>query len=127
MGYGIFYVNDKGVLAHRMAYEIHFGEIPPQCNGDETCICHKCDNPKCVRPDHLFAGTRADNNYDKIAKGRFIPVRGDRHPSAKLTDDDVKAIRRSDGSGRELSLVYGVTPETIFNVKSRRTWKHIGD
>jgi hypothetical protein len=64
--YGMFWNGQRNIYAHRFAYEATYGEIPPG-----MCACHRCDNPKCVRPDHLFLGTRKDNTRDMIAKGRF--------------------------------------------------------
>ena len=64
-GYGFFRMNHKTFLAHRVAYELLVGPIP-----EGLCACHHCDNPRCVNPAHLFIGTRADNNYDSIKKGR---------------------------------------------------------
>lgn len=64
-GYGKFHVNYKAVGAHRYSYKIHFGEIP-----EGMLVCHHCDNPPCVAPNHLFLGTSRDNMQDKIKKGR---------------------------------------------------------
>ncbi len=63
--YGIFYFNNKGYTASRVAYTFHFKEDPK-----ELCVLHKCDNPKCVNPNHLFLGTNDDNVKDKVSKGR---------------------------------------------------------
>ena len=69
----------KSVSTHRLSYELHYGEIP---QGME--ICHKCDNPCCINPDHLFAGTRQDNIDDRERKGRNNPPKGEKHAKAKI-------------------------------------------
>lgn len=66
-GYGIFIIKGKQVGAHRVAWEVRNGPIP-----DGLVVCHKCDTPNCVNPDHLFVGTKADNNHDMIRKGRHV-------------------------------------------------------
>ncbi len=73
-GYGRFRIRRKGTLAHRVAWLIHYGCIP-----DGLCVLHRCDNPPCVRDDHLFLGTKADNAHDRDIKGRHNGGRGDRH------------------------------------------------
>lgn len=65
-GYGYFWLNNGYVRAHRMAWELTNGPIP-----DDMVVCHKCDNPPCVRPDHLFLGTHGDNHRDAMVKGRL--------------------------------------------------------
>lgn len=80
-GYGTIKINGKGKRAHRVSWEIHFGVIPLG-----MCVCHRCDNPSCVRLDHLFLGTSAENTADSVAKGR--QARGDRsgarlHPESR--------------------------------------------
>lgn len=66
-GYGRFKLNGRLVSPHRLAYEMAFGDIPPGSD-----VCHRCDNPPCVNPEHLFVGSRSDNMQDCIAKGRFV-------------------------------------------------------
>jgi hypothetical protein len=86
-------------------------------------VCHKCDNPSCVNPAHLFQGTAKDNVADMISKQR--KPRGESSPSAKLTEKDVIAIRESTGVQREIAERYGITQPAVSNIKARRAWAHI--
>ena len=107
--------------AHRYAYAEVYGAIP---EGAE--VCHHCDNPACVRPEHLFVGSRTDNVRDMLDKGR--ESRGENRYNAKLTADDVIAIRSMRERGIELkqiAAVYGVNKTTVFTICKRSTWKHI--
>lgn len=112
---------DKATLsAHRVAYEFAVGPIP-----SGMMVCHRCDNPPCVNPDHLFVGTATDNRADQQRKGRFNP--GDRFgakgSNARLTEDQVREIRRSPQLGHEVfSARFGVTPNTIRNVIRGKSW-----
>jgi hypothetical protein len=114
------------VKAHRVSWEIHFGPIP-----ERMIICHKCDNPSCVNPEHLFLGSFSDNMRDMDSKGRRRknPVIGERHHRAKLSDKKVTEIRDKFlpfvVTKRQLALEYGVSEITIKNVLSRRTWRHL--
>lgn len=138
-GYG--YTTDfwKKILAHRFAYELVKGPIPNKLN-----VCHRCDNRRCVNPDHLFLGTHSDNIQDMIAKGRANfrgprnPLRGEAGTAARLTEVEVKAIRAAYEPGpigwphgvqrtsiRVLAKRYGVSPTTIANILDRRTWAHV--
>lgn len=97
----------RRVSAHRLAYEIWVGPIT-----DDLCVCHRCDNPRCVNPDHLFLGTKKDNADDRDAKGRGAAPphpSGERHARATLTDAQVDEIRESDLSSRKIAALYGVT------------------
>lgn len=130
-GYGQFHywVNGgwKGHRAHRVMWEITNGPIPTG-----MVVCHKCDNPPCVRPDHLFLGTHRDNTLDSLAKGRACisnckPQRGERNGSAKLNDHIVGAIRLArEAHGytfKVLSDMFGISPSQIANIIHRRSWK----
>lgn len=171
-GYGAFSVKRRYVSAHRFSYELHYG---PLGSGEQAC--HKCDIKypmgdwtyrRCVRPEHLFKGTHADNMRDKVSKGRHVSglrlhperaARGDRNASrlyperrprgdshfsrtrpelcpcgeqngrAKLTDDDVIAIRAilrfGHGEARALAAKYGVHRSTLLAIRRRLTWKHL--
>lgn len=130
-GYGIISVgrtprgNKRAVRAHRLMWELTFGPIPRG-----LYVCHSCDNRPCVNPDHLFLGTAKDNTADMIAKGRKnqASVVGVRNPRARLTEDQVRQIKRelSAGTGpTELSRRYGVGHGTITSIKSGKNWSSI--
>jgi len=125
-GYGVIGISGRrAILAHRASWIIHFGDIP---NG--LCVLHRCDIRDCVNPDHLFLGTYLDNNNDMIEKGRRRNVCGTDHPRAKLTNDDVRAIRKLRSEGalyRELSSQFNVGITAIRNLLIGKTWKAIGD
>jgi hypothetical protein len=95
-GYGVFSYNNKDFRAHRLSYELHFGNIE---NG--LCVCHKCDNPSCVNPEHLFLGSHKQNMEDKANKGRTYNgnQKGSHNPGSKLSDVDVIEIKRLLSSG----------------------------
>lgn len=117
----------RTVRAHRFAWELAHGPIPQGLG-----VLHRCDNPKCVNPEHLFLGTQADNSHDMIAKGRESApplLSGTVHPSSKLTDAKVKSIRDLYAAGgtslRKLAAQFRVSDRLIFNIVKRRTWKHV--
>jgi hypothetical protein len=114
-GYGVAFV-DGSTPAHRLSWETFVGLIP-----DGMVVCHKCDNPPCVNPDHLFLGTRADNNADRDRKKRHVALRGERNGWARLTSGDVAVIRGS-GTAVDLSRRFGVSVRHIYNIKSGKVW-----
>lgn len=124
LGYGVFRVNNprRCDRAHRAAYEMAYGPIP-----DGQMVCHKCDRRACINPDHLFLGTQKDNMADAAAKGRV--AHGEQQGAAKLTEANVREIRRSYRDGeetlRELSARFGISPPSVFRVVRRITWKHV--
>lgn len=112
-------------LTHRVAYHLARGPFP-----DHLHVLHKCDNPPCCNPAHLFLGTAADNAADKVAKGRARAVHGEAHQSAKLTATDVLEIRRRVSSGEMQSVVasaFKVSRASIWQIVHRKHWSHIGD
>jgi hypothetical protein len=120
-GYGVAYNAGKHILAHRYTWSLVNGEILPN-----MCICHKCDNTACVRPDHLFCGTQNDNQQDKIAKGR--EAHGESSGRAKLTEALVAEIRKSVEVGVRLAVLaraFGVDRSTIRDIAARKTWKDV--
>lgn len=120
-GYGELTIDRKFVLAHRLSYELSFGPIP-----DGLIVRHKCDNPPCVDPDHLEVGTQSDNLRDRDERGRT--ARGMNNGTAKLTDEDVRKIRkiRSDGwTYAELAALFSVGGTTIARVVTGTHWRHV--
>lgn len=105
-------------LAHRVSWELHFGPIPPG-----MCVLHRCDNPGCVRPDHLLLGTIADNNADKANKGRS------RSGKQKLTEGQVRAIRDRYAAGgashASLALEHGVSKAAVSALLAGRSWRNV--
>jgi len=119
-GYGTFRLEGRTCLAHRAAWELAYGPIP-----DGIRVLHHCDNPSCVRPDHLFLGTQDDNIRDREEKGRGGTARGERGGTAKLTEAQVLEIRRrADGGETQASLgtAFGVTQVNISHITRRRSW-----
>jgi hypothetical protein len=127
-GYGVLGLGGKSKpgrknqdVAHRISWMIHYGSIPVG-----LFVLHKCDNPLCVNPAHLFLGTQTDNMQDMTKKGRRM--HGQRHYHAKLKDSDVLDIRVRYRNGEritELAKQFGVTWETMAAVAKGRTWKHL--
>ena len=117
--YGVLKIGPRGasrqMLAHRVSWEIHFGPIPDGLN-----VCHKCDNPPCTRPDHLFTGDDAANMRDRDMKGR--------HGTAKLNPDAVRAIRTRAATGERLASIaadFAVSVGVISEVARRISWQHV--
>ena len=128
-GYGRIKVGNKLDGAHRVSWIMHNGPIPKHDSYHGTCVLHKCDNRKCVRPDHLFLGVAKDNTQDMMQKGRRFqhPQKGESNGNSKLNDDIVLTIRKYAGALNNIKVAtfYGVSPSTISDVIRRRTWKHI--
>lgn len=113
-GYGYITATDaKPTVAHRAAWINARGPI-----AKGLFVCHKCDNPPCINPDHLFLGTHADNMRDMAAKGRAS------RPSAKLTAEAVREIRESTQTSISLAQKFGVRPSAIRKAKAGSTWRH---
>lgn len=109
-------------LTHRAAWRILVGPIPRSAQ-----VLHRCDNPLCVNPEHLFLGTPADNVSDMWDKGRARPgvSLGEKHGMSKLTSEVVKEIRESKERGTEIAARLGISTTTIYDVRNRRIWKHV--
>lgn len=117
-GYGRFKMDGQCFLAHRASWLLQRGEIPAG-----MCVCHHCDNPACINPDHLFLGTNEDNVKDRVLKGRSARSDGEHNANAKLSWSDVYFIRSSDKTSTELAGQYGLTIAAVAKVKRGATWR----
>jgi hypothetical protein len=133
-GYGSVTHKGKVKSAHRTAYELAKGPIPAG-----HFVCHRCDTPACCNPAHLFAGTNSDNQLDSSAKGRMPSKRGKlnpmygrvghRHPRSKLTETQVRTIKRLYNQGsytyKQLGEKFGVITATVSHIMNGRIWRHV--
>jgi len=125
-GYGRFNYLGDNVPAQRVSYILHKGEIP-----FGMLVCHTCDNPSCVNPNHLFLGTHHDNVIDMFAKGRQPQrdlIRGSAKGTNKLVEDDIYKIRELVEQGytnQQIADMFNVAKATISHVRTRRNWGHI--
>ena len=126
-GYGMIFIakTPRHITnkTHRVSWELANGPIP-----NKLFVLHRCDTPACLRPDHLFLGTQAENIRDMVSKGRQarIKPKGEVHGMSKLTDPIVRAIlANKTASGVALAEVYNVSPSTISLVRKRRIWRHV--
>jgi len=124
-GYGVFNHNKKTLKAHRISYEIYYSEPL-----NELHCLHKCDNPSCVNPLHLFSGTNLDNVRDRVRKGRSSTgnQKGSKNGFSKLTEKEVIEIRNLYNMGvskKELSKKYNVHRCNIHYIVTNKTWTHL--
>ena len=106
--------------AHRLVWESIHGPL-----GKGQCVLHRCDNPRCVNPTHLFVGSQADNMRDMASKGRGGAPRGGRHMSAKLTEEQARSALCSDLSTPQLAAEWGVSYQSIWALRAGKTWRHL--
>jgi len=120
-GYGQLRFRNQKWRAHRVSYLLTRGQIP-----DGAYICHKCDNPSCVNPQHLYLGDAKSNSADMYRRGRGNRPKGEGHYRSKFTEKDILAIRANNTmSQAALGKKYGVTPEAIHYIKSGKSWRHV--
>lgn len=126
-GHGRIRHEGKDWLVHRLIYQELVGDIP-----EEMCVCHKCDNPPCIRPSHLFLGTMRDNMHDMIRKNRQrhdSNPKGEKHHNSKLTKEKALLIlsrcNEPDFSPTKMGIELAVDACTVIDVVKRRTWRHV--
>jgi hypothetical protein len=127
-GYGRFWTGTKRTSAHRASYEINWHPIPAGMH-----VCHSCDNPRCVRPTHLFLGTKHDNMRDASRKGRINgtagkPQAGAANRNARLNESDVAKIRTMANVGisqHKLAKAFNVSQTQINKIVRGMAWKHV--
>jgi len=117
-GYGKLWNGHKTTDAHRVSWEISNGPVPAG-----MCVLHKCDNPPCIRPSHLFLGSNQENSLDMKRKGRSAS--GARNSHCILTPDDVRFIRTSPLKATPLRKMFGVSDGAIRSIREGRSWKHL--
>lgn len=120
-GYGLVGIRDRLIGAHRVAWALFRGAIPKG-----LYVCHKCDNPSCVNPAHLFPGTARQNTADAINKNRML--RGEKNGQHKLKTNQVIDIRKRHAIGervKELAEEFGVWPAAISRIVKRTRWAHV--
>lgn len=122
-GYGYILHGRKQWRCNRLVWTLAHGEIPKG-----IIVCHKCDNRKCINPEHLFLGSLTDNNRDRAAKGRSRDQRGQKNNMAKLTDADIREIRNLYKTGlfqRVIGNRFGVSQTLIGQIVRNKRWKHV--
>ena len=128
--YGVFTLKQNNIVPSRMMWMLTYGEIP-----DGMLICHKCDNPPCINPFHLFIGSYADNTKDMVMKGRKSTIvypdrlpRGINHKNAKLNDVDILQIRTMSSKGvsyKDIKAQFNIGKSNISSIINRKTWTHL--
>jgi len=118
--YGWFWFDGRPMMAHRFAWLLAIGGVE-----DGLLVCHRCDNPPCVNPAHLFLGTTQDNTADRHTKGRSHGPQGANHAMAMLREADIPAIRQDARPSRLLGRIYGVSKTQILRIKNRKSWNHL--
>jgi len=117
-GYGMAFFAGVHTRAHRFSWELHTGKP-----AGRLFVCHRCDNPKCVNPEHLFLGTIQDNIADMVQKRRHNM--GVRNGGAILNDDAIKIIRESNLPLQTIANAFRVSLATIGSIRAERTWRHV--
>ena len=117
-GYGQIGSAARHLIASRVSFQMHCAAIP-----SGQCVLHRCDNPECTNPAHLFLGTKKENSQDMVRKARH--AHGTAHPKAKLTEELVASIKTSDASGRALAIELGVSRSLVTAIRRGEKWTHV--
>lgn len=122
-GYGSLSIAGRTMGAHRYSYELHIGPIP-----DGLYVCHRCDNRKCVNPEHLFLGTHQDNMADMYSKGRRPAPIGERNGFSKLTAEQAQAIhdmRKAGATQTAIAAKFGITQALVSLILLGKSWRSV--
>jgi hypothetical protein len=119
-GYGQVGYQYSTHTAHRFSWQIYRGEIT-----DGKHVLHRCDNPACVNPAHLYLGSHQDNMLDRDARGRRRAPSGERNGNSKLREDQVRRIREDDRPTSEIAEEYGIVQGVVRAIKTKRAWAHL--
>lgn len=120
-GYGRINRRDfRGGTAHRTSYDLNVGQIP-----DGMLVRHRCDNPSCVRPEHLELGVAQDNSDDQVARARQRAPKGENSRQSKLTEIQVRAIFADPRKQRDIAAAYGISQSAVMMIKTKRNWRHL--
>lgn len=122
-GYGFINHKGKKYLAHRVVWQLSNGEIE-----EGMCVCHKCDNPECCNPDHLFLGTPFDNARDRVKKNRSAVRHGIEHSKAKLDEKKVSEIKQLIKKGcrfSEIAEKFSICQSSVYHINSGQNWRHV--
>lgn len=117
-GYGR--IGKRSLKAHRVAFELATGKDPTG-----WLVCHHCDNPSCINPEHLYLGTHQDNANDKVKRNRCSRLKGEINPAATMTDDLATKVIKEPGTYRGVARKFGLQPNAVRNVKLGITWQDL--
>lgn len=118
-GYGILRVHGRKERAHRMMFELYYQGV------EAPVVRHNCNNPACINPAHLRAGTPKDNAIDRVNSNRGGDLKGSKNGRAKLTDEQVREIRGSNKTGAELARLFGISKVMACRIKRGEAWSHL--